>query len=180
MQVALLPGVHTPRTSRVLSHELPGLGDRREPSVPSSWGGTIWGTGVNPDWPSSCWVSRCCSFVVLFLGFVKGPQGPPVCTQQTSRAKGPRGLLESHPVQAHDSVACFQLVWARGPLLACREALLFEALSWRATLGSLPFPSLRPLCDSVGRGKGFYSQASGSKGSQASVGSEACLMHHAL
>ena len=74
LQVALLPGLHTPRTSRVLSHELSGLGDRREPSVPSSWGGTIWGTGVNPDWPSRCWVSRCCSFVVLFLGLLRAPK----------------------------------------------------------------------------------------------------------
>ena len=41
LQVALLPGLHTPGTSRVLSHELPGLGDRPEPSARASWGGTI-------------------------------------------------------------------------------------------------------------------------------------------
>ena len=77
LQVALLPGLHTPGTSRVLSHELPGLGDRREPSARASWGGTIWGTGVNPDWPSRCWVSR----VVFLCGFVPWfCEGPPRTT----------------------------------------------------------------------------------------------------
>ena len=164
---------------RVLSHELPGLGDRREPNARASWGGTIWGTGVNPDWPSRCWVSRCCSFVVLFLGFVKGPQGPPVCTQQTSRAKGPRGLLQSNPVYAHESVACFQLLGAKGrfSLVALRVCLgpsLGGPLS-----GSLPFPSLRPFCRVVGMGEGFHSLASGSMGTKASLWG-ACLSSLAL
>ena len=139
------------------------LGDRREPRLALPLLGFS--------------VLFVCGFVPWF---VKGPQGPPVCTQQTSRAKGPRGLLESHRCEPTTALRVSSLCGPGGhSLLDAKRCCLRPSLG-----GSLwvlfPFLLWDPCVTVSEGGKLFHSQASGSKGSQASVGSEACLMHHAL